>query len=342
MTELKPNLFEWATSELSQDAVLCWLAAWADPCAAGSDRSLHRLGMNFLKLIFVKHGREVPNPITSIEIRRQHRNIDVLIVINHTIVACIEDKVGTTEHSDQLRRYLVSLEKDGFARDCLLPAYIQIGEQGDYRQVRDAGYVVIRRPEIINLLRDYLGEGGSDSIVRDFHAYLMELDTKIEAFRLRPLEEWDGYAWQGFYTVLQETLGEGEWGYVPNQSGGFMGYWWHSHSDRDSEQYLQIQEGNLCFKISVEEPSKRSELRSTWNQKILAAAVRENLNVVRPLRFGSGTSMTVAMLDGDFAFANNAGSLELEATIGVLRKATNVLNRAVEAGAGEFAAAQGR
>nr|WP_260390277.1 hypothetical protein [Ornithobacterium rhinotracheale] len=26
----KPNLFQYATSELSQDAFLCWLIAWAD------------------------------------------------------------------------------------------------------------------------------------------------------------------------------------------------------------------------------------------------------------------------------------------------------------------------
>lgn len=31
MSEIQPpNLFEFATSELSQDAFLCWLASWAD------------------------------------------------------------------------------------------------------------------------------------------------------------------------------------------------------------------------------------------------------------------------------------------------------------------------
>jgi len=31
MTPTTPNLFRFATSELSQDAFICWLASWADP-----------------------------------------------------------------------------------------------------------------------------------------------------------------------------------------------------------------------------------------------------------------------------------------------------------------------
>jgi hypothetical protein len=37
-----PSLFYFATSELSQDAFICWLLSWADPSAGGSDQPLHR------------------------------------------------------------------------------------------------------------------------------------------------------------------------------------------------------------------------------------------------------------------------------------------------------------
>lgn len=37
----KPNLFTYATSELSQDAVLCWLFSWADPKQSREDEALH-------------------------------------------------------------------------------------------------------------------------------------------------------------------------------------------------------------------------------------------------------------------------------------------------------------
>ena len=56
----RPNLFEFATSELSQDAVLCWLASWAGPEAAGSDPHLTALGREFLAALFRTHARELP------------------------------------------------------------------------------------------------------------------------------------------------------------------------------------------------------------------------------------------------------------------------------------------
>ena len=36
-----PNLFAFATSELSQDAFICWLASWADPSCRSLDAPMH-------------------------------------------------------------------------------------------------------------------------------------------------------------------------------------------------------------------------------------------------------------------------------------------------------------
>jgi hypothetical protein len=320
--------------------MLCWLSAWADPSGAEHDRALHQLGQNFLQLVFAKHERRIPTAIKSIEIKKQHRSIDAVVVINKTIAICLEDKTGTTEHSGQLPRYVRALEDDGFSHDCILPVYVQTGEQGSYSAVRKAGYAVIRRMEIIDLFRAYLSEGGPSSIVRDFCDYLSGLEDKLHAFHYLPLAEWDSYAWQGFCATIQQVLGDGDWGYVPNPSGGFFGYWWNWHSDADSHQYVQIEQKSLCFKIEVEDQEKRSELRSKWNTRILEAAARENLNVVRPQRLGIGKTMTVAVLASDFRIVNSSGSLNMEATIDRLRKAAVILDRATSIESRRMAAGQ--
>lgn len=328
---MKPNLFHFATSELSQDAILCWLAAWADPDSAMYDQGLHQLGQAFLKALFEKHGKEVPEIRTPIKITRQHRGIDVLLTINDSIALCIEDKVGTTEHSDQLQRYLAGLKEDGFSEDEIIPVYVQTGEQGSYRGVKAAGYGVMRRGELITLLREYLDQRGSDSVARDFHDYLADIDRRVEAFRTRPFSEWDRYAWQGFYSEIQHELEDGEWVKVANPSGGFIGYWWHEHSDADSEQYLQIEQESLCFKISVDDATKRSDLRSKWLARIMEAGRQRSFPVVRPQRLGAGQTMTVALYDGDFRVLNSQGCLDVGATVNVLRRATEVLDEAVVA-----------
>lgn len=329
MEAMKPNLFRFATSELSQDAMLCWLAEWSSPTAAGHDPLLHRLGQSFLNLVFRNHGVERPQPINRIEIERQHKSIDVLVTIDNTFALCFEDKAGTIEHSDQLQRYVAVLKAEGFSEDHILPVYIQTGEQSSYRSVTAAGYEVIHRRQLIELLREYLDQGGSDSIARDFHDHLANIERAIQAFRTLPFADWDWRAWQGFYSELQRVLGEGDWGYVANASGGFLGYWWHWHSDSESEQYMQIEQGYLCFKISVDQPARRSELRSLWLGRILLANREMNFSAVKPQRLGMGQTMTVAVVEGEYRIANSEGALDLEATIQVLRTAANVLDRCV-------------
>ena len=44
-----PNIFDFATSELSQDAFLCWLIAWADSSQIENDETLNNCACAFVK-----------------------------------------------------------------------------------------------------------------------------------------------------------------------------------------------------------------------------------------------------------------------------------------------------
>ncbi|GAA3328735.1 hypothetical protein GCM10020331_073910 [Ectobacillus funiculus] len=102
----KPNLFfQYATSELSQDAFLCWLLEWADPQYSETDVQLHNLGKRFVEAIFSKH-QQPRVRIESINIRRQLDGLDILAVINDGFAILIEDKTYTSDHSGQLKTLL--------------------------------------------------------------------------------------------------------------------------------------------------------------------------------------------------------------------------------------------
>lgn len=111
---MKPNLFHYATSERSQDAVLCWMAAWANPQAAQHDPLLHELGKSFLAMLFRKHNRSMPEIRSQIEVELQRKGIDILVTIDSSLVVCIEDKAGTVERSQQLECYLEVLRSKGY------------------------------------------------------------------------------------------------------------------------------------------------------------------------------------------------------------------------------------
>ena len=103
-----PSLFGFATSELSQDAFIGWLASWADPSHRAADESLHGTARLLLDRLLEACGVSRPSEYQSVKVRRQHKKIDVLVVVNDDTAILIEDKTNTADHSDQLRRYKVS------------------------------------------------------------------------------------------------------------------------------------------------------------------------------------------------------------------------------------------
>ena len=330
----KPNLFEYAPSELSQDAVLCWLAAWARPEAAAEDHELHQLGLRYVGRLLETHGRS-PIAISSLEVKRQYKGIDVLLLINNGLAVCIEDKAGTTERSNQLVRYVEMLRSEGHAPDDIVPIYVQTFEQGNYRAVEAAGYATVSRKALLAVLEPYAILPSANAIVRDFYDRLNDLDRDVDSFRHKPLANWTSLAWRGFYRELQARLGNGDWGYVANPTGGFDGYWWHGRDITECRLYLQLEqilssdgqskEGTLCFKISVEHRDSRSRIRGRTHARLLEVAQRYGLEVVRPRRFGHGATMTVGLLVTDYRVTDGMGRLDLEATVTRLRRAEVVL-----------------
>ena len=109
----------------------------------------------------------------------------MLITVNSRYAVCVEDKVGTTEHSDQLARYVEVLAAEGFSDDNILPVYVQTCEQGTYAGVKKAGYSILSRRDLLDVLRTYASNDGN-AIVRDFHRHLEGIDQQVEAFRTVP------------------------------------------------------------------------------------------------------------------------------------------------------------
>ena len=112
---MKPNLFQYATSELSQDAILCWLLSWSDNKHKVTDPILHELGRNFLDSLYQCANRTPPENYQSIEIYQQSGGIDIVCYVNGDTALVIEDKVGTKQHSNQLARYKATISKRGFS-----------------------------------------------------------------------------------------------------------------------------------------------------------------------------------------------------------------------------------
>ena len=108
---VKHNLFAFATSELSQDAFFCWAL---DCLNRDEDSPLYGFGRSFCALLLGRKNDDLPK-IKGVVIRRQFKHVDVLALVvysNRTTIDALvtEDKVNTSEHDDQIQKYLTELD----------------------------------------------------------------------------------------------------------------------------------------------------------------------------------------------------------------------------------------
>ena len=97
------NIFNFATSELSQDAFICWCLNWLNY----KDSELRDLAADLLKAF----GEESISDNQEIIIKRQFKKIDILVVLKGlNRVYIIEDKVHSSESKDQIGGYKGKIE----------------------------------------------------------------------------------------------------------------------------------------------------------------------------------------------------------------------------------------
>ncbi len=107
----RPNIFRYATKEVSQDAMICWLIAWAgqneNTCVDEDQAVLRACGREFVQALlnhkrddWVRFDRNI-----KAEIRKQDKKIDIFARINERYVLLIEDKTMAKDREDKLARY---------------------------------------------------------------------------------------------------------------------------------------------------------------------------------------------------------------------------------------------
>lgn len=133
-----PNIFDYATKELSQDALICWLVA----CAGEATGVYRERGLKFISALWThdrnSHGEQCD--VTDVgKPSRQYKNIDVYFqaTINQkTVSFVIEDKINTQMHSGQLKRYLSEIGRDNKPEDEIRAIYFKTGYVYDEERER--------------------------------------------------------------------------------------------------------------------------------------------------------------------------------------------------------------
>lgn len=335
---LRPNLFNYATSELSQDAFICWLAEWANLKYSEQDEALHQTGREFvlsmIRKVLPDYKADV---LRTVKVTKQAEKLDVLIEVNEEsddkLAILVEDKTHTSNHSDQLSRYYRQVASTGYTTEQMIPLYFKTGYQSRF-DIPDT-YQTYLRKDFLNVLQAGKEQGVSNAIYNDFLENLTGMDNAIKRFTSRVATEWTSHDWIGFYSELYDRRKEvadfstsENWGYVANPSGGFHGYWWYFKlpAGKAYMPYLQLEQETLCFKIEAKDKAQQSAIWKETHQAIMNAAALTQIKLERPKRMKAGNHMTVARWPS--YLATNRNGFDFENTLINLGKAQAIVDAA--------------
>lgn len=320
---LGPNLFDCGTTELTQDAVFCWLLRWADSRLSETDPQLHRLARETLSVLFEAAGRSLPSGPLTVRARTQVDKLDVVAWVGERFLLGIENKTDTGPHGGQLVRYKHTLEAMAVSEGrAVLPIYVKTGEISRGAQVRSQGWHPVGRAQLLPLLRRAVETPAPNDIVVQYLQWLEERESASSAWKTEPdLKRWEGRGWQGFYSSLEQEMDWAPllgWSYVANAAGGFQALWWGFYEAGDAEVYLQLQQSVLAVRVKVVDRGRRRAERDQWCAKILDCSKTSGWPLQRPGRLGFGQHMAVAVWP-DWLARREDGLVDAATTVERLR-----------------------
>jgi len=179
----KPNLFEFATSELSQDAFLFWLLSHAemsnynDPC--------NFIARKFIEEVIIEANNpkiKIPLDFTSyiIEPFKQYLNIDVLLLFSsenekNKFFILLEDKIHASESRDsQIKYYQEQLAKvDKLKEIPIIAVYFKTGYTNieEINHIKDQKAIFYGLERIEKLFKYDENDFKDDPILKDWLIY---------------------------------------------------------------------------------------------------------------------------------------------------------------------------
>lgn len=250
-----PNIFDYATSELSQDAFICYMLAFGINKYKNTNPEEFKLAHTFLKKCGVSENEEI------LEIKKQYLNIDVLVVTTSYLLI-IEDKTYTNEHGNQIIKYVAALKNDKLfsgrqIKVCYFKTmdYVRDYQTADKNVLPQSDCCSLRRKDMLELLKE---NRKCNFIFDSFYRRLKSIEKLIKDCNDTDIKTWCAEKW---FSYLSSALDGHNFNivWVHNPKGGFYACYFDWENCGKGENYKQIEisfignitsEVKLCLKFS--------------------------------------------------------------------------------------------
>jgi hypothetical protein len=317
---MKPNIFSYATSELSQDAFFCWLLEWSKKEYTGEE--LNTISLNFINHILEKTNKNKINAVDKIEIRRQETKIDFYVKINDAIIILFEDKTGTQHHDNQLLRYKQYIEK-AYKNYQYSYVYLKSGIiwNTEKKEVEEAGYFMI---DIFDILKIFKKPTNNEL----FNDYIQTILLKINiynSYNTLPFTEWknNDEAWLGFYAYLESKIDDTETKFWAGSlkvwvNLGYCDYWKEYEDEIDDTIDAGVLLGLDRNKIVIDVITGAKVDLSAYQEYFSEIVEKNSIGTIDNLRFGGkpGNKKNIRIIHiEDIIIINQDGIMDSEKTL---------------------------
>ncbi|MDH6367816.1 MULTISPECIES: PD-(D/E)XK nuclease family protein [unclassified Breznakia] len=227
----KNNIFEYATSELSHDAFIAWLVSYSYENTSQDDVKMSELSKRFVDELLTKdsYGNKIID-VSNLKLKsveRQWKRIDVLANYGDSKFILIEDKLLTSEHNEQIKKYKdLVLANENFQTDetSICCVYYKIYEEC-WDQSDEKKYInIVNRKRLI----EFFGNDENKVIVQgniilqSYYNFLLSIEDKYKFNK--PISQWSDLTYAGYYQYLVanklENIDWIIWKWTHRPSGG--------------------------------------------------------------------------------------------------------------------------
>lgn len=325
---MKPNIFTIATKELSQDGFFTWLLQWADTKNAQYDKELNAAAQDLVRQLISQQFAVDDLNIVTVETWRQWNHIDILAEVNDDFVIVIEDKINAAEHSKQLERYKqIATEHYKDENKKLVFIYLKTGNESaaTLKKVVEKGFAVVDRKAVLNIFNK---RHIDNHIFMEFKEHLTEIENQTNAFGTLERITTSWKAAEGFFVALQDKLQDGDWRYVSNQMGGFLGFWYYWTGTEDYSLYIQIEnafENGIKLVVKIGDWEANTSTLYYILGHLQTIAPNHGLTISKPDRYRTGETSTLAIVDNAFP-TDSEGKFDLDKFVTTLRSLERTLD----------------
>lgn len=293
------NIFNFATSELSQDALICYLLNFAHVDHRNEDPLLTKCAEEFLRTLLDICDENEELIVTNL--KKQHENIDVLVEVNKDISIIIEDKIHSHQSLNQIENYKEKIKQKSSNK--IVTVYYKMIDQPHPEKVDKH----IERRDMIKLFDKY--RQTNNTIIQEYYQHLKKIENEVNEYNNLAIDKWKSPQYRGFFQHITDSkspvinLEKGySWGYVPNKNEGFMGLWWYFLEGTDLEKSGLADKGVFSIYPQIENEEIVIKIRSTEPTNDIKWSLYHYLNELEALhdfkkkRFRTGEVMSIGSI----------------------------------------------